>query len=373
MRRIIKNIYLFLRRTVLVCLPGRKRVTAIDPDKVDTVLLIRLDRIGDLVSSIPAIQAIKKIFPRSRITLLLSRPVSDLAKLIPEIDETIVYRGFFPALSRLRDKNFFLVVDFLMDYTLKTAMLGYLIGGKVVCGFDIESRGRLFNAGLPVPGGNKPMSGYLLDLVKLLAELSGKDKKLAVDVPPVLTLTREAELSAAEFLKENGFSPDQKVFGIAPGAKFPSQCWDEQRFAALGDRITGKYGARVVLIGSRDEGEKLQRVASLMRNKPAVAAGMPLDELAGIISCCQALVCNNSGPLHLAAALHIPTVSTMGPTVPGLWMPQGDNHVVIRKDLACSPCNKAFCRSHECMDLISVDEMAGAVDMVMERAGKIQR
>ena len=95
----IKNIYMTLRMIMLKCLIRQKAVSRIDPAGVDSILIIRLDRIGDLVVSIPAISALKKIFPRCRITGLFNRASMDLVRLIPEIDEAIAYRGFFPSLS----------------------------------------------------------------------------------------------------------------------------------------------------------------------------------------------------------------------------------------------------------------------------------
>jgi ADP-heptose:LPS heptosyltransferase len=90
------------------------------------------------------------------------------------------------------------------------------------------------------------------------------------------------------------------------------------------------------------------------------------------LSRCQLLICNNSGPLHIASGLGVPTVSTMGPTVPQLWRPLGKDHIVIRKGLACSPCSKGVCRSHECLESISVAEMEKAVESLLERLGARQ-
>ncbi|MFH0828283.1 MAG: glycosyltransferase family 9 protein, partial [Candidatus Omnitrophota bacterium] len=74
----------------------------------------------------------------------------------------------------------------------------------------------------------------------------------------------------------------------------------------------------------------------------------------------------NSGPLHIAAALGVSTVSTMGPTALDFWWPQGKNHIVIRRDLPCSPCDRAVCRGHECLELISVEEMEKAVEVLLK-------
>ncbi len=365
MKKPLKTTYLFFRKILLKCLIKRNTVFRIEPDRVDSILVIRSDRIGDLVETIPAIKAIKKIFPQARITALLNRSTVSLAKLVPEIDETIVYQGFFPSLSALKKRKFSLVVDFLMDYTLKTAALSHLSGAKVTSGFDIESRGQFFNAGLRPSVEPKPMSQHLLDLVRSLSKLSGKDEGEIPNINPVLILTQESREFARQFYKKNGIQNEELIFGLAPGAKFPSQCWKEERFAQLADKIADKYRARIIVIVSRGEEARGKRIISLMKNKPVIAVGLSLDKLAGLISTFKLLVANNSGPLHMAAALGVATVSTMGPTVPHLWHPQGKNHIVIRRDLSCSPCNKAVCLSHQCLELVSVEEMEEAVELLM--------
>jgi ADP-heptose:LPS heptosyltransferase len=366
-KSLVKNIYLSLRGFLLRILVKRGKCESLDPGKVDSILVIRLDRIGDLVQSTPAIKAIKKIFPQAKITGLFSRSAVDLAKLIPEIDEIIVYRGFFSAFKTLKNRKFFLTIDLLMDYTLKTALLSHFSGADFTSGFDIKSRGQLFNASLKPAIEPKSMNKHILDLARFLAKLSGKSEKDFPDTDPILVLTPELREFAGDFLKIKGVNYGEPIFGIALGAKFPSQCWNEAKFAELADRIVDKYQARIVIIGSGQEETKVSRVVSLMKNQPIIALGLPLDKLAGLISTFKLLVANNSGPLHMAAALNVATVSTMGPTVPHFWWPQGKNHIVIRRELACSPCDRAVCLRHECLESISAEEMEKAIELLMAK------
>jgi ADP-heptose:LPS heptosyltransferase len=95
--------------------------------------------------------------------------------------------------------------------------------------------------------------------------------------------------------------------------------------------------------------------------------GLPLDKVAALIALLKLFIANNSGPLHIACALNVPTVSTMGPTNPFLWWPQGKNHIVVKKEMDCSPCNKPKCTKHACMRSISPEEMMEAVDSQITR------
>jgi ADP-heptose:LPS heptosyltransferase len=367
MREIIKRIYLTLRQAVLGLLFRPKALSAIDPDKVDSILIIRLDRIGDLVQSIPAIKTIKKIFPKSRITMLSNRSTLALTNLIPEVDEAIVYHGFFPTLRQLKKKKFSLAVDLLLDYTLKTALLSRLAKPQVNVGLDLQSRGRIFNVSFRPSVELKSMSKNLMDLARFLAVLAGKKGNDFADIEPELVLSSAAREFSAKFYRDKGITESDSIIGIAPGAKFPSQCWKEENFAVLADKIADEYRAKIIILASGDEETRVKKVVASMKNKPVIALGLDLEQLAGVISKLKILVCNNSGPLHMAAALNVATASTMGPTVPYLWWPQGKNHIVIRRELACSPCNRAICERHECLESISVEEMEKAVEVLMAR------
>ncbi len=370
LRQAIKKSCFFLRRYWLgfFRLPGE--ITHIDTASVDSILVIRLDRIGDFVVSVPAIRYLKKIFPASRITALVNPDIVPLAKLVPEINEAIAYRGFRDAVRKFRPKKFVLVIDLLLDYPLKPALLARSIKPRITAGFDIEARGRLFTIAVFPTEKKQLMSEHLLDLSRCLAQLTGKKEEDIPKEDPVWVLDPREKSFAQGYYQQIGIQAQDCVIGIAPGAKFPSQCWKETGFAQLADRLAVKYKAKIVIISSDAEKERVDKIIAIMKDKPAVVAGLPLDKLAAIISRMKVLVCNNSGPMHLAAALGVATVSAMGPTVPYLWWPQGNKHIVIRRDLFCSPCDLAVCRRHECLESISADEMAQAVDIVLENEDK---
>jgi len=268
----------------------------------------------------------------------------------------------------LRRKKFSLAIDMLMDYTLKTAMLARFSNARVTAGFDIAGRGACFSVGVIPSMERKAMFEHILDLVSGVAIFFDIEPERIPRHKPCLAISRESKEAAREFMNKQGVPEGTLIIGLHPGGNFPSQRWQPERFAQLADMIADKYQARVVIIGSGPEGPLVKKVAGLMRNRPVIAVGLPLNHLSGIIARMNILVCNNSGPLHIAAALGIPTVSTMGPTDPWLWRPSGENQSVIRKELACSPCNKAVCRLHRCMELITVDEVSEKVrDLLMKR------
>jgi len=116
-----------------------------------------------------------------------------------------------------------------------------------------------------------------------------------------------------------------------------------------------------LIFGAKREQKQITNIVKSMQNQPIVVNEIGLREFIAVLSFCNLLLCNNSGPLHIASGLGIPTVSTMGPTVPYLWLPIGKNHIVLRKALDCSPCDKAVCEEHYCMREISVEDFWEAV------------
>ena len=128
------------------------------------------------------------------------------------------------------------------------------------------------------------------------------------------------------------------------------------------ERILDQCEANVILLGSSDEEGLLEAVKKSAGEDIQIFSCSDIREFMALLSRCALLVCNNSGPLHIASALKVPTVSTIGPTVTPLWLPSGENNVVIDKALSCSPCNRAVCKDHECMESITVDEVFEAVE-----------
>ncbi|MCX5700369.1 MAG: glycosyltransferase family 9 protein [Candidatus Omnitrophica bacterium] len=358
----LKNLYFSLRSLTLTLVFRTRKAAIIRQEDVLSIVVIRIDRIGDLVVSFPAIKALKEIFPRSRLAVMVRPQLMPLLKNTPWIDERISYNGFLNSIAILRRKHFYLAVDLLIDYPLKTAWLCFFSGARLRLGFDIAGRGRLFNLSLRPSRKEQRLGEHTLELVKFLGSVLGVSQEKIPTSDSCILFSREDKEFAEEFLRVRGIKSDDLIIGIHPGGQFPSQHWILGRFAALADEIYQKHRAKILILGNSNEKELVDKLSSLMKIKPILTVGLSLNKLAAIIAHFDILVCNNSGLLHIAAALEIPTVSTMGPTHPQLWSPKGDNHIVLRKELACSPCNRPVCARHDCMKLITVDEVLSGVE-----------
>jgi len=203
------------------------------------------------------------------------------------------------------------------------------------------------------------MIDYYLDLITCLG-IEVKQKE------PEIFLSTDEKENAYKLLEKAGVDPESKIIGIHPGGNYQSQRWPIKRFAAISDHLITNYNAKVVLFAGQAEKQLLSEFRDCAVKTPIFLCDLSLREFMSTLSHCSLLLCNNSGPLHIATALNIPTVSTMGPTIPYHWWPCGNNHIVLREDLDCSPCKKGICKTHECMEQIKTEDFLSAVKAQLE-------
>jgi ADP-heptose:LPS heptosyltransferase len=348
MKKLILKIYFLLRLPLLAAIRILFPAVKQKPQKFSKILLIRLDRLGDFITSLPVIDNLTEAYPEARIYVLVKPYLQELALTIKNIDTVIVYQNFFKTTRRLRRQHFDLAIDLLYDYKLKTAMLAFLSAASTRLGFAWGYRELLFSDFVaPRTFRGKSLVSMNLALIEKIGV------PVRVHVP-------------AMHVEKKAF-PSRTIIAIHPGGYYPSQRWDRDNFASLAKKLLQRYDCDILVIGTVKEQSLVRQIVSQVNDERARAVFPRMQELAALLSDCACLICNNSGPLHLAAALGVATVSTMGPTIPEMWWPQGNNQIVIRKDLACSPCSKAICQNHDCMNSISIEEMDKAVDSLLEK------
>ncbi len=363
---VMKKRELFFLLLSLLTFRMRKRI--FDRNKVKKVLVIALNRLGDAVVSIPAFRAIKESLPQSEVTVLSNSYVRDILDRVDFIDRIVAYekRGTFLEKARLARKlaghRFDLAVDLTCDYTFGNALVCFLSGARYRVGYGTSGRGFLFHK--PVKHKKKPLHAVeeILDIVRSVGlDIASKSLRISA--------SREAREAIKKFLEGQNIEHGDLLIGIHPGGYYPTQKWPAERFAQVGKALMEKFGAKIVLIGGPGEEKWIGQVKTVMKNNCSIFLNQPVKNLLALIQSCQLLLCNNSGPLHLAVALGTPTVSTMGPTLPEKWGPYEEGHIVLRKDLACMPCNDASCRlkTHDCLRLITAEEMLRAAEKLLSK------
>ncbi len=362
--KVLLRVYLFVRKFLLLPFLITRRTVSGVKEPIKKILVLRYDRIGDMVLTTPLFASLKKNIPGCRITVLASQVNKDVVRNDPNVDEVVVYQGAVKFMRDFRRRGIDLTIDPFCSYELKPALLAFLSGAKYRIGFADSGREVFFNIKGLKPDSSKHMVDQLLSL---LAPLAIKEDQ----VQPKIYLTPEEIENAKAYFTRNNYVQDCLKIAVIPGAYYPSQRWPLERFVELIKKICEKSNARVLIFTDKEE-VKLEAISELL--DPArveVIFGLALRQFMAYLSQCHLLICNNTGSLHIASGLGVPTVSTMGPTVPHLWWPQGKNHIVIRRELACSPCNKAVCRGHECMKLISIEEVEKAVAVLLKSVTSI--
>ncbi len=314
--------------------------------------------------SVPALRALKEWNNACTLIAFSNRSVRDFLLKTGLVDRIIPdpgrgFLGFWDALRLVRRERFDLALDFTSDYTLRTAFLAFLSKSICTVGFDTNGRGFLFSKLVRAAGPSLHKTDELSAIVQSIGMTVNSRIPMVVRPPEVYE-------DGEAFLQKENITGNDVVIGLQPSGYYYTQRWPERSFAALADLLSPS--AKIVLLESAADGERTNEIRKMMRSRPIVYRSDSIISLMFILRRCRVFVCNNSGTLHLAAALGVSTVSTMGPTIPERWWPLGENNIVVRKSLPCMPCNSGVCRirTHDCMNQITVTEVLEAVARALE-------
>lgn len=329
-----------------------------DRAAVKKILLIRLDRIGDVIVSTPAIRAVRGEFPSADIHLLVNKYTRDLVINNPNINKVLVYGTGL--LGRDYDMGIALHAGTLQNYLAFKSGAGVRLGYSGWGGGFFLTKRCIDDCAERI----RHEAQSALEVVSLICDVKS-DMRLEVSI------TEHGEQFADDFFKKNGLLSGGMAVAVHPGARQAYIRWKRERFAAVADRLMREIGARVVLIGGAEEEGLVNDTAALMSQRPALAAGLGLTQLVSVINRCGLFIGNSTGPMHIAAALNVPTVAIFGSEHPldsyKTWGPIGGRHRVVSKDAGCKVCNPTKCRTFDCMDKISEDDVFRAA---MEVLGK---
>ena len=282
---------------------------------LNRILIVRTDRVGDVVLTTPVIEALRKAYPKAKISMMVAPLTKDIVEGCPLLDEVIVYDkkganagflNFWRFIFKLRKKNF----DLAINYHLKSRMNLMLFHAGIPrrVGFQNNKLGFLLTEQYPDPrtNGECHEAEYCLGLLKYLG-IEGVERNLYVHVKA------ESEAWAQEFFQQQGIAPRDTLIAIHPGASCISKRWPFERFSEVADRIAQKYHAKIVLIGSRDQKHIVQEVFQSMKQPPIDLAGKTtLSQLISVLKRCTLLISNDSGPVHLAVGVKTPVISIFG-------------------------------------------------------------
>jgi ADP-heptose:LPS heptosyltransferase len=334
----------------------------------EKILIVELWGIGDTVMMSSVLATLREKFPAALIFVLCQQHGADVLKENQEIDRFFIFKfpwtvfkgkyrlwqwdwkGLIGLIRTLRLEKFDLILDARRDP--RNNFLSFLIGAKKRVGYGWKVCGFFLTDVV----GLKDEKTHRVEAWKgLLAHLGVQTG----NVRPDIHISAEEKKWADEFLKSNGISDKDFVIGIHPGARIKTRCWPLERFAAVTAHVQRQYNAKVIVfIEPSGYGADIQPQVEHLKVK------LSLRETAAVMNTLNLLICNDTGTMHLAAALGVCVVAVFGPTCPLRFGPFGKGHkVVIKNDCSCRPCFDR-CRYHEplCLTGIATEEVIREVD-----------
>ncbi len=336
------------------------------------ILIVKMSAIGDVIHTLPALNALRNHFPKAHITWLVESAAADIVKGHKALDRVIVSqrkvwvkklfsssclhaaKDIINFIKELRDSQYDMIIDF--QGLLKSGVMVMLAKGKIKAGFDkgmqhAEESHLFYNKKIPpVSMEIHALKRGLMLIESLGVPYNKVDYKLAV--------SKEDQSQIEKLLLLNGVATDEKIICLNPEATWETKLWDKAKFAQLADKINNKFNIRIIFTGGPSDFHMISEIISMTKTDCLNFAGLTtLKTLAALYQRTQILVTTDTGPMHLGAAAGTKVVAIFGSTAPWRTGPYGSGHSIVRTELECSPCFKRECKNKYCMDKISVDQV----------------
>ncbi|MBA3036114.1 MAG: lipopolysaccharide heptosyltransferase II [Desulfobacterium sp.] len=335
----------------------------LDKSDINTILIRATNWVGDAVMTLPALEAVRENFPSARITVLARPWVAPLFENHPAVNDVLIFQkhdSFIKDLAEIKsliesikEKQFDLAL--LFQNAFEAAIIAYLGGIKYRVGFDSDGRGLLLTHAIKRTNEIFKIHQveYYLSILKALGYTAESRN-------PAIHIAEDVLAKADNLLKLNGINEDDFLLGFAPGAIFGNaKKWPPERFAEIGDLAAQRWGAKTIIMGSKKEQYIGSIVTGLMRYNPVDFCGTTsLEEAIAIISRCNFFLSNDSGLMHVAAALGVPTLAIFGSTDHVATGPRGPKTRILKHNIDCAPCMKQECPTDfKCMLSITPEEV----------------
>jgi heptosyltransferase II len=336
----------------------------LNPSSIHRMVIRTPNWVGDAVMSTPFLRAARKNFPQANITLLAKPWVAPVYANNPHIDRILIYdvagrhrdlAGKFRLAKDLRKHDFDLAL--LLQNAFEAAFLVWMAGIPIRLGYDTDARKML----LTHPVHCYPSLKRLHQIDYYLEILKGA-KLIANPAEMEIFISDAEKCEAIQRIRASGCPESACVIGINPGAAFgTAKRWFSNRFAEVCNRLKSIPGACFLVFGSPGEEELGKDIAASVGDACINLCGKTtLREAISLIDLCRLFITNDSGLMHVAAALQIPQIAIFGSTDHTTTSPRSHLSHIIRMPVACSPCLKPDCPiDHRCMDAVTVDHVLG--------------
>ena len=340
--------------------------------RVLKILILKPSSLGDVIQALPVLRLLKLHFREAEIFWWIDSGLAPLLEGDPDLAGIVRFERrrwaspehwpeMLGSVRWMRAQQFDWVID--LQGLLRSAVFAWLARGKLLIGLDTHKEGgreganTFYDLAVPAPHGTHAVERYLSVLPALNVPVHTNFRWLP-EYPQIAAAIKAKWPQAG----------NTRWIGILPGARWPTKCWPAQHFAELTGMLARKFpDARFAVIGSaadKQRGEIISRAAP--ERILNLCGETSLLEMIAWLRLCELIITNDTGPMHVAAALGVPVVALFGPTDPCSTGPYGQLQNVLRIDLPCAPCFKSSCawkNPMECLTAISPQ-------MVLEAAEK---
>ncbi len=338
------------------------------------IIIVRLDRIGDVLLSTPVIKTLRDVYPNSYIAFMVRPYARAIVEGNPYLDKVIVYdkegreKGLFGNLKfiwYLRKNKFDLAV--ILHPTARSHIVISLAGIPIRVGYD-KKMGFLLTRRIPHTKqfGLKHEVDYTLDILRYIGIEPGQR---ALYMP----VDGGCEDKAREIFHMNDITDTDIVVSINPGASCASKRWSAEKFAKVADKLVERHGAKILIISGAPDKVFGDRVAASMNKECMNLSGKTsIGDVASILRRSRLFISNDSGPVHIACAVGTPVIAIFGRSDMGLspvrWGPSGKKDIVLHKDVGCDECLAHNCKiGFKCLEAITDEEVLAAAEKLLTK------
>lgn len=357
-------------------------MTGLKNKKIKKILIVKPSSLGDIFHSFAAVALLHKAFPSAQLDWFVRPEFKEAIAYCPvKINRVILFphhrrakiKGFLPTfikvINDLRKEKYDLIIDF--QGLMRSAIFTSLSRSSQTIGFALpkEPAARLaYSKKISIP---KECIHAVDRNVSLVETITGL--KASEEIPELAQADKFKE-QIEIILKKHSIAPDDKLMGIIPGARWESKCWPPDFFAEVAKKFLDNHpDYKVLIIGAPNDRDSAKKIISQASNERviSIAGDTGIGEMIEAIRHCQFIFSNDSGPVHIAAALKKNVFALFGPTDPDKTGPYGDFHHIFQREIECIKCLKRTCpkSSYSCHD-IDISKLINTLDNFIKNGEK---
>jgi len=341
-------------------------------------ILVRVPNwLGDSFMATPAVSAVREMFPKAKLSILAKPGFADFWKAFPGVDEVLVLDrkgrhrglfGFWNLARELKKQNF--DASLILPLSFSSAFLFFLAEIPERIGYGAEGRDLFLTESIEY---EKPRQRHLVwEYLRLVQK--GFGGKLARKTFGLESATKPGDTEAAALIRKHKIADRKGLIALGPGATYgPAKRWPLPYWKDLIEKILDERPESLLVLGGKEEKDYLQELmdgfagSGEAKRIHLLTGETSVLGLASLLSRCKVLVTNDTGPMHVAAAVKTPTVAVFGSTSPLWTRPFGLGHQVITHSVECSPCFQKTCPiGYICLHQITVGEVWKAVQKTLK-------